>query len=125
MSLNYYKEQIEKQAALGAMAANIGSKALSGAKAFAGMGAGKRMLAGSAVGGILGGLNHNPESGKSRLSSVLGGAASGAAAGSMLSAGNINKATALGKNIGNGIKNNFKGSNPGNQMIDISNFNVR
>lgn len=103
MDRDFYKEEIEKQAALGTMAAGIASKIGAGAKAFAGMGATKRILTGSAIGGTLGGLTHKEDSGRSRLSSVASGALMGGATGGLMNSKNLSTVG----NMAGDVKKNF------------------
>lgn len=115
MSKELYKQEIEKQAAIGAAIGAVAKKALpmiaKGAKSFASMGIGKRMLTGAGVNAAISGLTYKPADGKGsvkgRLGAMAGGAVSGAMAGGMASKSNISN---LGSKIGDVGEKVFNGA---------------
>lgn len=92
-----YKQEIEKQAAIGATLGTLASKVAptvaKGAKAFASMNTGKRALIGAGTNAALKGLTYKPATGqdsvKGRLGAMAGGALSGAVAGGLASKSNL------------------------------------
>lgn len=97
MSKTLYKQEIEKQAAIGAAIGTAVSKAapalLKGVKSFASMGTGKRALIGAGTGSAMKGITYKPQEGqnnvKGRLGAMAGGAIGGAMAGGFASKSNI------------------------------------
>ena len=100
-NIHVYKNEIEKEAAIGSIASKAVGAVAKGAKSFAGMGAGKRMLAGSALGGTLKGATHDGSSGKSRMSSIASGALTGGLGGLSANTSNLNKTVDFAKSTKN------------------------
>ena len=100
-----YKQQIEKQASIGATIGSVASKVMptiaKGVKSFASMSTPKRALIGAGTGAALKGITYKPTSAdegiKGRLGAMAGGAITGGLAGSFASKSRISN---LGSKIG-------------------------
>lgn len=135
-----YKQQIEKQASIGAAIGNVASKVVptiaKGAKSFASMSTPKRALIGAGTGAALKGITYKPTSAdegiKGRLGAMAGGAITGGLAGGFASKSRISN---LGSKIGDAGEKAFNNAaigvgsekannalgNIGIQMNDVGN----
>lgn len=116
MNIQMYKNEIEKKAALGATLASAGAKALSGAKTFAGMNAGKRMLAGSALGATMGGVTSGSDN---KISSMAKGAVGGAIGGAAFNSKNLSEISKTTSSLKDNLAPKFQA---GKEKI-MNNFN--
>lgn len=107
MNIQVYKEEIEKQASIGAIASKILPAVAKGAKAFGAMSTPKRALIGAGANAALKGITYKSQPGeqgvKGRLGAMAGGALSGAMMGSMASNSNISNLGAKASNVGEKI----------------------